>query len=51
MNECWICGQPAIWLVKGEKQGTPIVLVEFHACEKHVPFVIEAKEVAHATAK
>jgi len=50
MNEtCWGCGKPAVWRLIGEKQGPPIVLVEFYACEKCVPFAVleYEKENAH----
>ena len=49
MNEpCWICGAPSVWRVIGEKEGPPVVIVEFFACEKHAPFEIQEKEKANA---
>ena len=46
---CWVCGQLATWRVIGERENPP-VLIEFHSCEKHVPFsIVEKKEqTAHA---
>ena len=40
-NACWICGKPAVWHLHGVKQpepGGPVVLIEFWACEKCIPF-------------
>lgn len=44
---CWTCGQPAVWRVIGYREHPPAV-IEFNACEKHVPFAVVEKENANA---
>lgn len=47
--KCWVCNQPAVWTVTAQKAGPPEVLVEFHACERCIPFALEnpPKENVH----